>query len=132
MMPQPPPGQGPIDPRGAFAPPQQQQGQQQPPPPQSQQPYPPRGGGGPGGGPPGSAPPGWGFGPPMPPPMMMPPPGYYPPPPRQTWARTIFFTLASSIFGLSIALNLYLLIAVGLTGSDAGAQHNVLIEGDPS
>jgi protease-4 len=65
--------------------------------------------------------------------MMPPPPGYFAPPPRQqSWARTIFFTLASSIFGLSIALNIYLLIAVGLTGAHDAAQSSVVIDGDPT
>jgi protease-4 len=99
MIPPPPPGQGPIDPRGAFAPP-----------------------------PPGNTP----QMPPRHPPPMMPPTMYYPPPPRQSWARTVFFTLASSVFAMSLALNVYLLIAVGLTGTDAGTSSSVVVEGDPS
>src|ERR1700733_7434575 len=92
-IPQPPPGQGPVDPRPAFAPPP---------------------------GPPG------GF---SPPPMMMPPPYY--PPPRGSFTRAIFTTLATTIFGLSIAANIYFLIFTGLLGGSETAEQTVLVSGDP-
>src|SRR5438552_9408783 len=100
MIPNPPSGQGPIDPRGAFAP---------PPPPgagQWQQ----------------TSPPG-GYPPPVPPPMppaFMPPPMFMPPPqrPQRGFARAIFMTLATTIFGLSLTLNVYLLIASGMLGGN--------------
>jgi protease IV len=123
MIPQPPPGQGPIDPRGAFAPP--------PPPPPT------------GGMPPGMQPPGrppQGPPPPgmYPPPQQMmmppmPPPMYYPPPPRErSFARAIFMTLATSIFGLSIAINAYILLFTGLMsgGGRTGATQNTIVSGD--
>src|SRR4051794_30320120 len=100
MMPQPPPGQGPIDPRGAFAPPGMPGAQPPRPSPM-----------------PGMPPP---MPPNMPPVMMMPPPGYYPPPPPPRrgggFARGIFVALATTIFGASLLLNFYLLAAVGLAG----------------
>lgn len=115
MIPNPPPGQGPIDPRGAF----------QPPPapgnvPQFQQTMPP---------PPGMMPPP-GF---MPPPMYMPSPMFMPPPqkPQRGFARAIFVTLATTIFGLSLTLNIYLLIASGMM-SGGGTRLTNLVEGDPS
>jgi protease-4 len=94
-IPQPPPGQGPVDPRGAFAPPP---------------------------GPPG------GFSP-VPPMMMMPPPYY--PPPRGSFTRAIFMTLATTIFGLSIAANIYFLIFAGILGGSESAEQTVLVSGDP-
>jgi len=72
--------------------------------------------------------------PPPPPMMMMPPPAFYPPPPPQqrgSFARVIFTTLATSIFGLSIAANIYLLILTGfLGGSGESARTTTLISGD--
>ena len=97
-IPPPPPGQGPVDPRGAFAPP---------------------------------PPPGAGAPPPMMfPPMMMPPPPYYPPP-RGGFARAIFTTLATTIFGLSLAANIYLLILTGYFGNSENADQTVVVNGDP-
>ena len=113
MTPQPPPGQGPVDPRGAFAPP--------PPPPTGMPPMmmPP-----PGGPPPGGMPP------------FPPPPGFYPPPPppyyprpQRSFARAIFTTLATSVLGFSLLANVYLLVASGLVG-DHNASSNVIQEGD--
>ena len=118
MTPQPPPGQGPIDPRGAFSPPT--------PPPMNQtggpQPPPPRGY------------PGAGYQPPMPPPPGMflppPPPGWFPPQrPQRSFARSIFTTLATTIFGISIVMNLYLLVLSGLT-SGRSSKETVIVEGD--
>jgi protease-4 len=108
MIPQPPPGQGPIDPRGAFNPP--------PPPPPGYRPpmQPPQG---------------------MPPmqqmPPMMPPPMFMPPPPRErSFARAIFMTLATTIFGLSLAANVYLLLFSGLMAGGASARTNTVLEGE--
>src|SRR5207244_538688 len=114
MVPQPPPGQPPIDPRGAFTPP--------PPPGQGAPAFNPP--------PPGSVPPPPSFQPPgYPPPMFMPPPMYIPPPrPHRSFARGIFLTLATTIFGLSLTLNLYLLLAhVVLAGSSS--RQSTIIDG---
>lgn len=96
MFPQPPPGQPPIDPRGAF----------------------------------GAAP--SGPAPQYPAPMMMMPPMPYPPyptPPRGGgWVRGIFLTLATTIFGLSLTLNLYLLIYTGLFSGGGGTTHTSVLE----
>jgi protease IV len=81
--------------------------------------------------PPGSPPPGYpprgpapmGPYPPMPPMMMM-------PPPRSSgggFAKAIFLTLATTIFGLSLLLNVYLILAAGITNS-AQAQTSTAIE----
>lgn len=94
-VPQPPPGQGPVDFQGAFVP---------PPPPS-------------------------GMATPLPP--MQPLPPMYPPPPKGSFARGILMTVATSIFGLSIALNVYLLIFTGVLSGDEFRQ-NVLVSGDPS
>src|SRR5262245_19747855 len=111
MIPQPPPGQGPVDPRGAFS---------QPPPPPGAAGMP---------GPMPSAPMGpGGFAPPpmMMPPMMMPPP-YFPPPQKSGgFARAIFTTLATTILGLSLALNIYLLLFSGVVGSSTGRQETLI------
>lgn len=110
-MSQPPGGQGPIDPRGAFSPP------------------PPPGPGGPGRQP---APPA----PYPPPPMLMPPlpppMGYHLTPNKGGFVRAIFVTLATTVFGLSLILNVYLLLWAGLTGSDSAARTDVLESGDAS
>src|SRR5438045_3938852 len=115
MIPQPPPGQGPVDPRGAFSPP-----------------LPP--GPGFGGNAPQRAPsanplplPGY-----FPPPMMMapPPPPYYPPP-RRSFAGIVFGTLASVIFGFSLMLNVYLGLATLARSADPIKQET-LIDGDAS
>jgi protease IV len=120
MIPQPPPGQGPIDPRGAFQPP--------PPPPgggNPQQQY---------------QPPGMPGMPPMHPGgpmMMMPPPMFFPPPPppprRQGggFARAMFMTLATVIFGASLTLNIYLLALTGIAGGSGRSHSTSILEGDP-
>src|SRR5262249_3854068 len=116
-------GQGPIDPRGAFGPPP-------PAPGEAARPYPGHMGSG-GGMPPPMPPPGY---PPMPPvgPMMMPPMwGGGPPRKERSFAGAIFTTLATTILGLSIALNVYLLIALGLSKS-AESLEKVLLVGDES
>jgi protease IV len=115
MIPQPPPGQGPIDPRGAFNPPS-------PMPPQpghaSQgMPYPPLA----------YPPPGY---PPMPyPPMGMPPMapmGYPPPPPRRSGGigRAIFMSMLLLFLLLSVLLNL-VLVAGSLGGGSTTVQQSV-------
>src|SRR5438128_5658832 len=86
MVPQPPPpGQGPVDPRGAFSPPPPPSGaggptmQQLPPmPPGPMPPMPPMGG--------------------MYPPMMMPMQFGLPPKRERSFTRAIFTTLATTIF----------------------------------
>src|SRR4051794_26036362 len=96
---QPPPGQPPIDPRGAFAP------------------VPPPGARG-------------GWVPPMQGPMpgQMPPPPMWPPPPpyrERSFARAIFMTLATTIFGASLMLNVYLLLFTGLARG-TNAKTNII------
>jgi protease-4 len=86
---------------------------------------------------------------PMPPQMMMspppmmypPPPGAYPPPmmfppgmfkPQKSFARMILTTLAVTIFGISLTLNIYLLAFSALGFSRApGINQTVVVEGDP-
>ncbi|MDB5322455.1 MAG: Protease, partial [Phycisphaerales bacterium] len=68
-----------------------------------------------------------------PPPMFM-PPGMFKP--QRSFARIIFTTLATAVFGLSITLNLYLLAFSVLGGGlglsrAAGIEQTVLVEGDP-
>jgi protease-4 len=105
----PPPGQGPIDPQGVFRPP------------------PPPSGAGQGMAPPPQPPPGY------PPPMMYPPP---PPmwgkPPREggSFASRFFTTLAMSIFGLSLAANIYLLFSVIALSPTSGVVTQTLVQGD--
>src|SRR5262249_2081442 len=74
-----------------------------------------------------------GFPPPpmMMPPMMMPPP-YYPPPPKSHgFARAIFTTLATTVFGLSLALNIYLLVFSSITSTGRGVgRAETIIDGD--
>jgi protease-4 len=120
MIPQPPPGQGPIDPRGAFAPPPPPGGYQQ-------QQYPP-----PPGMPPGMSPMGGGMQPMpgmYPPPMFMAPP---PPPPRKRGGagRAIFLTLL--ILGLAVSLIVNLLFIAGSGMSASSRVHSTsVVEGDP-
>src|SRR3954471_23187050 len=118
MQPQPPPpGQGPVDPRGAFSPPPPPSGAGGP----TMQQLPPM--------PPGPMPPMPG----MYPPMMMPMP--FPPPPKRekSFARAIFTTLATKIFGLSLVANIYMLFLSGLFGGDENAAiHTVHAGGDPN
>jgi len=116
MIPQPPPGQGPVDPRGAFSPPPPPSGVAGAPGPMTGHP---------------PAPGGYPPPPMMMPPMMMPPP-YYPPPVKShSFARAIFTTLATTIFGLSIALNIYLLVFSSITSSAGGVgRAETLVDGD--
>ncbi len=71
----------------------------------------------------------------MPPQPMMfypPAPAYYPPPPsRGGFARAIFTTLAVSILGVSVSLNLYFLIyKVATSGSAEHVAKDVIEAGD--
>ena len=61
------------------------------------------------------------------PPGMYPPPMFYPPPAPQGrgFSKAILVTLATSIFGLSLMLNLYLLAFSGLFGGEASTQTTV-------
>src|SRR5258707_14067704 len=115
MLPQPPPpGQGPVDPRGAFSPP--------PPPSEpggpTMQQLPPM--------PPGPMPPMPG----MYPPMMMPMP--FPPPPKKerSFSRAIFTTLATTIFGISLVANIYLLFLSGFIGNDESLTQSTVQHGN--
>ena len=122
MIPQPPPGQGPIDPRGAFTPPGTPPGAAVPP---SLQPTPMQNNPTPGPGPmPGSMP-----GPipgpmPYPPIMMMPPMPYPPPPPprRGGVGRAILMTMLALFLLVSVLLN------VALLGLGAGDASNIIQE----
>jgi protease-4 len=70
-------------------------------------------------------------GPVYPPPMFF-PPGMFKP--QRSFARIIFTTLATAVFGLSITLNLYLLafsVFSGGIGHSTGIEQTVLVEGDP-
>ena len=63
-------------------------------------------------------------GPPLPPPVssptvFFPPPAMYPPPPRGGFARAIFTALAVSILGLSLTLNVYMLLFSGMLSGNA-------------
>jgi len=74
--------------------------------------------------------------PPQLPPGMYPPPMFMPPPPPPRgggggFVRGIMVTLATTIFGLSLTLNLYLLIAHGIFNSNASARSSNLSDGDP-
>jgi protease-4 len=102
-MQEPPTGQGPIEPQGAFAP---------PPPPSPGMP--------PGGRPPMPPPPFYG----APMPFMYPPPK---PPKERSFARAIFTTLATTIFSMSLLLNVYL-IAITSVRSAAGLQREDTLE----
>src|SRR5690606_4927427 len=94
MIPQPPSGQGPVDPHGSYSTATTQRPPQHPGA---------RAQGAPGGPPPG-----------MMPPMFPPgyPPQFYPPPQKSGggFTRGIFVTLATTIFGFSLLLNVYLLM----------------------
>ncbi len=62
--------------------------------------------------------------------MMLPPPGFFPPPPREkSFARAIFMTLATTIFGLSLLLNIYLIAFAGILGG-TNARHKTIVDGD--
>src|SRR3954468_12636241 len=110
----PPPAQGPVAPPGAFSPPPPPSGaggptmQQLPPMPSG--PMPPMPG--------------------MYPPMMM-PPQFGPPPKREkSFARAIFTTLATTIFGLSLVANIYLLFLSGLMGGDESLTQSTVQHGN--
>src|SRR6185369_7448337 len=103
-MTQPPLGQGPIDPQGAFTPPPAPGGL-----PPKMPPLPPQGN----------------YGQPM---FMMPPP---PPPAKgKSFARAIFMTLATTVFGISLLLNLYLLMISGILHAKDMQRETVIEKGD--
>lgn len=72
--------------------------------------------------------------------MMYPLPGMMPPPQQivvqtqpagRSFTRTIFTTLATTIFGLSLALNVYLIMwSTLLSGVESPAKQNVVLDGD--
>ena len=111
-MQQPPSGQGPIEPQGAFSPPPPP-GAGMPPSPQMP----------PGGRPPMAPPPF--YGPPMP--FMYPPPK---PPKEKSFARAIFTTLATTIFSISLLMNLYLLAFSGMFRGEGLQRETTLEKGD--
>lgn len=63
---------------------------------------------------------------------MYPPPMFYPPPPppRGSFARAIFTTLATTILGVSLALNVYLLLASGIGRGADSITRTTLRTGD--
>jgi protease-4 len=65
------------------------------------------------------------------PPIMMMPPFPPPPPPRRerSFARAIFMTLATTIFGLSLVANLYLLAYAGLFNPESASAESTLGDG---
>jgi len=81
--------------------------------------------------PPGSMPPGQM--PPMPgmfPPMM--PMQFGPPPKRErSFARAIFTTLATTIFGISLMANIYLLFLAGFVGGEDSMTQSTVQHGSP-
>ena len=101
MIPQPPPGQGPIDPRNAFTPQPQPQPSPQPMPGTAPQMM--------GMAPPPAAGPGMYPAPPMPPMMMMPPPMFGPPPRRSGVGKTILLILVILMLAVSVLVNLLLI-----------------------
>jgi len=60
---------------------------------------------------------------------------FMPPPPQRQrgggFARGILVTLATTVFGLSLTLNLYLLLTTGFLGSGSARSSN-LVDGDPT
>jgi protease-4 len=84
--------------------------------------------------PPGFVPPGYqqqGFPPPQFPPPGFPPPGFFPPPrPPRSFGRALITTFATTLFGISLMLNIYLLILSGLMG-EHGSKSNTVVQGDP-
>jgi protease-4 len=81
--------------------------------------------------PPGFMPPPPGFGPPggFPPPGWTPPP--FQPPRQRSFGRALLTTFATTLFGLSLLLNVYLLLFSGLI-SDYGSKEKTITSGDPS
>ncbi len=118
MTPRPPPGQGPVDPRGAFAAPP-------PPPPPPGMPPP----GMPPQMPTGGPPPPGGM-PPFPPPGFYPPPPppFYPPPRRRSGWGVALLVLSLVALAISLLTNVAQL-STSLFG-DHGVRSNVLQDGD--
>jgi protease-4 len=67
-----------------------------------------------------------------PPPMMI-PPGMFKP--QRSFTRVVFTTLAGTILGLSLTINLYFLMFAGIGGGlgvrAAGITQSVVVDGDP-
>ncbi len=124
MTPRPPDGQGPIDPGAAFTPPPPPGGPEQRSPfqqaSQGTPGYPPM--------PPGGfmPPPPMGFGPGFPPP----PPFFQPPKAPRNLGCALITTFATTLFGVSLMLNIYLLVITGFMGDHAG-KNTTLVQGDP-
>ena len=71
--------------------------------------------------------------PPPPPNFMMPPPMFMPPPKQGGgFARSIFTVLATTILGLSLTLNVYLILTSALVGNSSGLREGTVTEGDPT
>lgn len=64
-------------------------------------------------------------------PPMYPPVAFFPPQ-RASFARAIFTTLATTVLGISLALNVYLLLASGLSGGADAITRTTLRPGDSS
>ena len=125
MIPQPPQGQGPIDPRGAFAPPV--------PPTYSSGGWPGPGVGPGGGSPPAMAPHEWAPPPPgmiPPPPGMMPPPMLLHPPPRRGWTGRFVTAVTVLSLALSRLANVFWLATSAGDGPGGSAKETSITEGD--
>src|SRR5688572_12448192 len=109
MMPPPPPGQGPIDPRGAFPPPMPgpMPPQGAPPPPPGMMQYPP----------------------PAPPPYFYPPPQ---PPRGRGVLRTLFTIMLVLVLIVSLALNLFSAARGLFSGGGGSAVQSTIVSGDES
>jgi protease-4 len=68
--------------------------------------------------------------PPMPPMFPMMPPPQPPLPPRHSFVRGILVTLATTIFGFSLMLNLYLIMAGSILSGGSSSRQTVLRDGD--
>jgi protease-4 len=65
----------------------------------------------------------------------MPPPIYMMPPPPQRgrgFVRGVFTVLATSILGISIALNIYFFLTAGLFSGGSSLRESTVLEGDPA
>jgi len=62
--------------------------------------------------------------------MMMPMPFPQPPKKERSFARAIFTTLATTIFGISLVANIYLLFLSGLMGGDDSLTQSTVQHGN--
>ncbi|HEX8520976.1 MAG TPA: signal peptide peptidase SppA [Tepidisphaeraceae bacterium] len=71
-----------------------------------------------------------------PPPQFAPPPMYMmpPPPPRRGggFVRGVFTVLATTILGISLTLNIYLLLASGVLAGGSTLRETDILKGDPT